>query len=384
MMRRVMTVLVFALVSVALVPAPSSAQAAAPGSVAGRVEAPSGVPIAGVRVLAYTDADTWVGTGTVTGADGSYELGGLAPGSYRLLFHGEALGYVSEWSDDSPTRAAARELTVPTGGSLDGVDATLAPGGTVSGTVTRLGGEPIGGVAVWAYLDRDRWVGTVATRTADDGTYQLRGLPTGEHRLRFVAPAGSGLASEWWDDQALRSTATTVSVTPSTALTGIDPELGLPVPPGEPPVRYRDPIFPEVVTTSPSPTPTSGPARAPTSRCEPTSTSPRGTRRSPGRHDLRVRRELPLREQDLARAGRPGALPASRGYVVVSIDYRLSPTGCGADAECGLAIADARADAQTAVRWLRANAATTAWTLIGSPSRDVGGRDHRAERRLPR
>jgi len=50
---------------------------------------------------------------------------------------------------------------------------------------------------------------------------------------------------------------------------------------------------------------------------------------------------------------------ARKGYVSISINYRLSPTGCTSiTAECLLAIADAQADAQTAVRWLRSNATT--------------------------
>ncbi|MGZ8764014.1 MAG: alpha/beta hydrolase, partial [Acidimicrobiia bacterium] len=52
---------------------------------------------------------------------------------------------------------------------------------------------------------------------------------------------------------------------------------------------------------------------------------------------------------------------ARKGFVSVSMSYRLSPTGCSAavpTAECLLAIVDALTDAQSAVRWLRANAAT--------------------------
>jgi acetyl esterase/lipase len=52
---------------------------------------------------------------------------------------------------------------------------------------------------------------------------------------------------------------------------------------------------------------------------------------------------------------------ARKGYVSVSISYRLSPSGCsaaGPTAECVNAILDALTDAQTAIRWLRANAAT--------------------------
>lgn len=52
---------------------------------------------------------------------------------------------------------------------------------------------------------------------------------------------------------------------------------------------------------------------------------------------------------------------AKKGYVNVSISYRLAPGGCsfsGVTATCVEGIIDAREDAQAAVRWLRANAAT--------------------------
>ena len=54
---------------------------------------------------------------------------------------------------------------------------------------------------------------------------------------------------------------------------------------------------------------------------------------------------------------------AQRGYVVVSINYRLlAPVGCGGEIdprpECVAAAYEAQHDAQAAVRWLRANAGT--------------------------
>jgi para-nitrobenzyl esterase len=81
---------------------------------------------------------------------------------------------------------------------------------------------------------------------------------------------------------------------------------------------------------------------------------------------------------------------AKLGYVVVSINYRLLGSNCVADpSACSLAAIEAKRDAQAAVRWLRANAATygidptriaiggesagaiTA-TLVGLLSEDVG------------
>jgi carboxylesterase type B len=50
---------------------------------------------------------------------------------------------------------------------------------------------------------------------------------------------------------------------------------------------------------------------------------------------------------------------SKRGYLNVSIDYRLESPGCsGRSSNCIDAIQEAAADAQTAVRFLRANAAT--------------------------
>jgi dienelactone hydrolase len=50
---------------------------------------------------------------------------------------------------------------------------------------------------------------------------------------------------------------------------------------------------------------------------------------------------------------------AKMGYVVVSINYRLLGSGCVANPNnCTLAALEAQHDAQAAVRWLRANAAT--------------------------
>jgi acetyl esterase/lipase len=52
---------------------------------------------------------------------------------------------------------------------------------------------------------------------------------------------------------------------------------------------------------------------------------------------------------------------AKKGFVNISIDYRLDPNGCSAgapSAQCVTAIQWAKEDAQAAVRWLRKNATT--------------------------
>ena len=68
---------------------------------------------------------------------------------------------------------------------------------------------------------------------------------------------------------------------------------------------------------------------------------------------------------------------AKRGYVNVSIDYRVVAGGClpGSDpTACLTAIVDAKHDAQAAVRWLRANASTYGIdpTRIAAPRTSAG------------
>jgi dienelactone hydrolase len=67
---------------------------------------------------------------------------------------------------------------------------------------------------------------------------------------------------------------------------------------------------------------------------------------------------------------------AKMGYVVVSINYRLLGSGCVANpSNCVVAALEAQHDAQAAVRWLRANAATYKIdpTRIGIGGESAGG-----------
>lgn len=358
MKRPLSAMLITALVALLLLPVQASAQVGGgEGSVSGVVES-SGEPVAGVTVLAYTDADGWYGsTVTTTADDGTYTLAGLADGDYKILFHGQAVGVTTLWYGGGTSREDAPPVSVTDGAAVAEVDIDLAPGGSVSGTVRQFGGEPFANIEVWAFATTDGVVGTAATRSATDGTYEITGLPEGEYQVLFNAPEGSGLVTEWWDDQASREASTPVAVSSTASATGIDATLELQAIP-DIPVRYRDAVFSEVVTTSDVPY-----AEVTTRGGEPVTLladiyQPQGDTFSSRPAMILVHggsfRFGSKTSPELVDQAR---VFAAKGYVVVSINYRLSETGCGADEECLLAIADAQADAQTAVRWLRANAA---------------------------
>jgi hypothetical protein len=57
------------------------------GSISGRVVDDSGAPIGGASVLVTHSPQPQSDIAPITGADGRFRLGRLAPGSYRLAVH---------------------------------------------------------------------------------------------------------------------------------------------------------------------------------------------------------------------------------------------------------------------------------------------------------
>ncbi|MBX3287672.1 MAG: alpha/beta hydrolase [Actinobacteria bacterium] len=142
--------------------------------------------------------------------------------------------------------------------------------------------------------------------------------------------------------------------------TGCDWQLM--VPPGDAPLRYRDEVFTTVQVTKDltygSATNQSGQVQALTLDLY-----------RPPATDTVTRRPaivwihggaFQVGDKNSAEIVDEANVFARKGYVGVSINYRLATSGCigTITAACLQAIVDAKHDAQAAVRWLRANAAT--------------------------
>ena len=87
--------------------------APADGSIAGRVQDAAG-PIAGVRVRVFDPVNGYV-AGAVTGADGYYELRGLAAGQYVLQYVDPTEAHRQQWFTGSRWYAGATPVTVTAG-----------------------------------------------------------------------------------------------------------------------------------------------------------------------------------------------------------------------------------------------------------------------------
>lgn len=113
------------------------AAASGGGSISGRVTDPGGAGVENVWV--YADASNGGGS-TFTAADGTYTIGGLPTGSYKVFFDGSNDGYAPEYYDGKTDWDSADRVSVTIGQQTSGINAQLGATNTYSigGTVSRL------------------------------------------------------------------------------------------------------------------------------------------------------------------------------------------------------------------------------------------------------
>ena len=159
--------------------------AAATGSITGTVRSSSGAPLGNVEVLVTSgDLERKATTPTV-GDVGTFIIDGLpTPRTYVLTFS----------LDGFSGQTIALDLGA--GEHRTGVDAMLVSGtGTISGTVTDIDGQPLGGVKVT--VTRGDFLADTATLTtsgpgAGVGSYTVTDLPTpGNFAVTFSLPGTS-------------------------------------------------------------------------------------------------------------------------------------------------------------------------------------------------
>jgi len=173
--------------------------------IGGTVHAVGGAPVSGVVVTVYDGV--WgvpIGVSSTTAADGTYAVH-VPPGTYRLGFHDPSGTWGDRFTGDVPTWLASSTVTAPDGGSAT-VDVTLhAPFASLSGRLTRTGGEPVAGVYV---VVGGPYGNIVALGQSDaDGRWSLPNVTPGRDIVAFYDPSFRHPLS-FWDAQLAQSAAT--------------------------------------------------------------------------------------------------------------------------------------------------------------------------------
>lgn len=207
--------------SAASVPATISAAEDAPiataqtgtGGLQGRVTGSDGSPLEGVVVYVYTPEDTDVVATATTDAAGNYSIQGkLAAGAHTVAFD------TSLSNNPNTQRYAGTVLPVViTPPFVAVLNATLQPGGTISGRVTAEGSAALPEVLVWVYDATQSEVLSVVATDAN-GNYTTDALPSGNYIVQFDATssgndASTGYAGEYHNEQPLGTPPTPVTVT---------------------------------------------------------------------------------------------------------------------------------------------------------------------------
>jgi len=177
------------------------------GSIAGIVTDESGNPISDIWLDTYNvDLDRW-GFGFMRSElDGTYKIDGLPSGNYKVWIDAE--DYVGEHYDDALNFDDADIIIVTAPNETGGINFQLGQGGSISGIVTDESGNPIENAWVWANMYDDGYGN--GSPTLADGTYQIKGLPTGDYRVEVEV---EGYVREFYDDVLFWDDATPVSVT---------------------------------------------------------------------------------------------------------------------------------------------------------------------------
>ncbi|MBE1489909.1 carboxypeptidase-like regulatory domain-containing protein [Plantactinospora soyae] len=150
------------------------------GAIGGRVTNETGAPVADVRVnlLGYQP-----GSGPpddiVTDSDGRYEVTGLGPYAWPLLFQQDGFG---QWSGGVANRHDATPVTVTAGGT-SGYDLALRPGIELRGTVRSQDGRPLGGGHLMVH---NTGTGDIISFTSiGNGAFSLPVLPNQSVQLSY-------------------------------------------------------------------------------------------------------------------------------------------------------------------------------------------------------
>ena len=197
------------------------------GSINGTVtDEGTGDPLESICVTIYDSSFFFVGSG-FTDASGAYTVSGLPNGDFKVEFRdcGFPATYVTEWYDDQPDFASATPVAV-TKGSKTSIDAELAVGASINGTVTEEGtGMPLQDICVGVTDTSGNLVAFSFTDSA--GAYSMSGLASGEYKVTFVDcfsfPAG--YITEWYNDKPDVGSADVVELTKGSKTDNIDAAL---------------------------------------------------------------------------------------------------------------------------------------------------------------
>jgi hypothetical protein len=121
---------------------------------------------------------------TYTAPDGTYTIGGLPAGNYKVRFEDVLDMIGDQWWNGQPDYASANLLQLPLLGTTATANATLpvAAGGITGRVTDAVSGQPIEGICADAF---DASTGDFISNDTSDvnGNYRIGDLPSGSYKI---------------------------------------------------------------------------------------------------------------------------------------------------------------------------------------------------------
>ena len=179
-------------------------------------------PLGGICVRAT--GPHGAGSDTYTNQDGTYSIGSLPPGRYKVEFTGgcgNTGSYLPVYYDGKPTAATADPVVLRSGQITTGINAAMQAGGSITGTVTDAAGRRLSDVCVGIASDANIVLGDYADiEFSENGSYRASNLVPGRYTVTFGCGSGR-FADQWFPARPSADSARTVSVTAGQVTTGI-------------------------------------------------------------------------------------------------------------------------------------------------------------------
>jgi hypothetical protein len=198
------------------------------GHITGHVENAAHTALQGICVSA-SPAAGGAGYGSAqTNASGNYDIGALASGSFKVTFS-DCTGhsYVTQYYNGKPDFQSADPVTVTEPDTTAGIDATLQPGGHITGHVENAAHTALQGICVSVSETSSGGQGWLVQTNAS-GNYEVGALATGTYKVQFSGCAAGNYAPQWYNGQASVWSADGVSVSAPDTTSAIDATLTAP------------------------------------------------------------------------------------------------------------------------------------------------------------
>ena len=204
-----------------------NAELAAGSTMSGTVTGPGNVPLADICVEADNE-DFESGGFAETAANGTYAITGLPADTYKVGFSdcNDVHNVAAEYYNDKPDFDSANPVVLAADDTAPNVDALLAAGGSISGTVTGPGNVSLDDICV--EVDSVSGDSLGSDETAANGAYLVDDLPAGSHRVEFSdCNDEHGVLTEWFNDKPTFGTADPVAVTAGNTTPGVSAQLAV-------------------------------------------------------------------------------------------------------------------------------------------------------------